>query len=172
MNFQRQIKYFYLRLIGLRGEPHELALGMAFGVFSGMMPIVPFQTILAVSLALLFKSSKITAALGTWVSNPLNWYFLYYYSYKLGSSIIGLPEKSVVFSSIMTAMQSGEAPMVIVGKIFGEGTAFVSAFLLGGFIMGIASGTVCYFIFLPIFKNIRTWRQSRKERGNWRVPDQ
>lgn len=172
MKFQRQIKYTYLRLIALRGEPHELALGTAFGVFSGMMPIVPFQTVLAIALALFFRGSKITAALGTWVSNPLNWYFIYYYSYRLGASIIGLPEKNAVFSSVMTAVRSGEAPLVIVEKIFGAGTAFVSAFLLGGFIMGIVFGALCFFIFLPIFKYISVWRQSRKERRNWRVHDQ
>ena len=94
MKFQRQIKYYYLRFIRLRGEPHELALGIAFGVFSGMMPVVPFQTVLAITLSLFFKGSKITAALGTWVSNPLNWYFIYYYSYRLGAWIIGLPEKT------------------------------------------------------------------------------
>lgn len=172
MKFQRQIRYYYLRFIRLRGEPHELALGIAFGVFSGMMPVVPFQTVLAITLSLLFKGSKITAALGTWVSNPLNWYFVYYYSYRLGAWIIGLPEKNAVFSSVMTAVRSGEAPMVIVGKIFGAGGAFVSAFLLGGFIMGIVFGGLCFFIFLPIFKYIRAWRQSREERRNWRVHDQ
>jgi uncharacterized protein (DUF2062 family) len=172
VKFQRQIKYYYLRLIALRGEPHELALGIAFGVFSGMMPIVPFQTALAIMLSLCFKGSKIMAALGTWVSNPLNWYFIYYFSYRLGASIIGLPEKNAVFSSVMAAVRSGEAPMVIVGKIFGAGTAFVSAFLLGGFIMGVVFGGLCFFVFLPIFKNIRAWRQSRKERKNWRIHDQ
>lgn len=172
MKFQRQIKYYYLRLIALRGDPYELALGMAFGVFSGMMPIVPFQTVLAIALSIFFKGSKITAALGTWVSNPLNWYFIYYYSYRLGASIIGLSEKNAVFSSVMTAVRSGEAPMVIVEKIFGAGTAFISAFLLGGLILGIVFGGLCFFIFLPIFKYMRVWRQSRKERRNWRIHDQ
>ena len=172
MKFPRQIKYFYLRLIALRGEPHELALGMALGVFSGMIPIIPFQTALAITLALFFKGSKIMAALGTWVSNPLNWYFIYYYSYRLGALIMGLPERSSAFSSIMIAVQSGEAPMVIVGKIFGAGTTFVSAFLLGGFIMGIFFGGLCFFIFLPIFKYLRTWRQSRKEFRNWPTTNQ
>lgn len=167
MKFQRQIKYFYLRIIALRGEPHELAIGMALGVFAGMMPIIPFQTALAITLALFFKGSKIMAALGTWVSNPLNWYFIYYYSYRLGALIMGLPERSSVFSSIMIAVRSGEAPMVIVGKIFGAGTAFVSAFLLGGFIMGIFFGGLCFFVFMPIFKYLRIWRQLKKERRNW-----
>ncbi len=172
MNLQRQFKYFYYKLIGLRDEPHELALGIAFGIFAGMMPIIPFQTALAVTAALFFRASKITAALGTWVSNPLNWYFLYYYSYKLGTSVLGLPERKAIFSSIMTDMQSGENLFVIAAKIAGAGGTIITAFLIGGLIMGIVLAPVSYFVFLHFFKYVRAWRRSRKERGSWRIPNQ
>jgi len=172
LELRRQIRYYQLKLLRLKGEPHELALGMAIGIFAGMMPIVPFQTALAVTIALFFRTSKITAALGTWVSNPLNWYFLYRYSYKLGDIILGIPEQKEVFSSITDAMRAGEESMVVVEKILGAGSAFVSALLLGGFVMGVVSATPAYFIFLKVFRSIRTWRRSRKERRNWRVPDQ
>ncbi|MCP4681564.1 MAG: DUF2062 domain-containing protein [Desulfobacterales bacterium] len=165
---KKQLKYLYVRLIRLRGEPHALALGMAFGIFAGMMPIMPFQTIFAVALAMFFKGSKITAALGTWVSNPLVWYFLYYYSYKLGALILGLPERSAIFSSIMTSIQSGEELMVIVGKILGSGTAMIAAFLAGGLVMGTVLAIPSYFFFLHFFRYLKAWRKSRKERKNWR----
>ena len=164
MIFERQIRYYYLRFIRLRGEPHELALGMAFGIFSGMMPILPFQTALAVALALFFKGSKIAAALGTWVSNPLNWYFLYYYSYKLGALILRIPEQNAIFSSVMTGIQSGEDAMVVVGKIFGAGGAVIAAFLVGGLVMGTAASIPFYFIFFRIFRSIRLWREARRKR--------
>lgn len=167
MKFQRQLKYYYIRFLRLRGEPHELALGMALGVFVGMMPIMPFQTILAVTLAMLFKGSKITAALGTWISNPLDWYLVYFYSYKLGASILGLTEQRAVFKSIMTAMRAGEESMVIVGKILGAGSSFVTSFLLGGFLLGIAFAIPSYFIFLKVFRSIKTWRRSRKGLTDW-----
>lgn len=34
-----------------RGRPRELALGMAFGVFAGTLPVIPFQTFVAVALS-------------------------------------------------------------------------------------------------------------------------
>jgi uncharacterized protein (DUF2062 family) len=117
MKFQRQIKYYYLRLARLKDDPRELALGVALGVFAGMMPIMPFQTIMAIAMALFMKASKITAAAGTWISNPLNWYLVYFYNYKLGAFILGLPKQSIIFSSIMTAARSGTEPIVIVEKI-------------------------------------------------------
>lgn len=166
MKFIRQIKYYYIKFLRLRGDPRDLALGMALGVFTGMMPIIPLQTALAITLAVFLKTSKITAALGTWVSNPLNWYFLYYYNYKLGAFLLCLPEQNKVFSSIMTAIQSGEESRIIAGKIIGAGSAFISSFLVGGFVMGVVCATPAYFIFLHLFSFIRTWRQSRKERKN------
>lgn len=167
MRFSRQVRYFYLRFIRLRGEPHELALGIAFGIFAGMMPIMPFQIALAVTLALLFKGSKITAALGTWVSNPLNWYFLYYYSYKIGASILGIPGKSKIFSSVMASIRQGEEAITIIAKIGGAGGSMAAAFVLGGFIMGFAAAVPSYFIFLRLFQFIRQWRWERRARKYW-----
>jgi uncharacterized protein len=104
----RTLKYLHLRFIRLRGQPHEIALGIALGIFAGAMPIVPFQTAFAVFLALLFKGSKIAAALGTWISNPLNWYFFYFYSYKIGAWIIGLRLTHKGFHSVLTSIHEGE----------------------------------------------------------------
>ena len=167
MRFRRQIRYFYLRFIRLRGEPHELALGSAFGIFAGMMPIMPFQIALAVTLALLFKGSKITAALGTWVSNPLNWYFLYYYTYKIGASILGIPGKTKIFSSVMASMRQGEEAIAIISKIAGAGGSLVAAFVVGGFVMGFAAAVPSYFIFRRLFQFIGQWRRERRARKYW-----
>lgn len=164
MEIGRQLRLYYLRLKRLKGDPRDLALGVALGVFSGMMPILPFQTALAVTLAVFFKSSKITAALGTWVSNPLNWYFLYFYSFKIGAMVLGLPEQSRVFSAIMQAIRVNEDPTVIAGKILGAGSAIISSFLVGGVIMGVVAAPVAYVVFLPIFRSFREWRRSRKEK--------
>ena len=167
MNLQRQLKYYYLRFVRLRGDPHELALGIALGVFIGLMPVIPFQTALAVTLAIFFKGSKITAAIGTWISNPLNWYFLYYASYKLGAFILRLPERKSAFASIVTAIESCQGIqdiMIIVAKFLGAGGAFVAAFLLGGLIMGIAFAPPAYLLFLKFFTAVKRWREHRKER--------
>lgn len=167
MEYDRQLKYYYLRFVRLRGEPHELALGIAFGVFSGMMPIMPFQIALAVALAIFFKASKITAALGTWVSNPLNWYFLYLYSFKIGVWILGLSEKKQVLYSIIASLKQGEEMSVVIGKMFATGGITVVASLIGGLLMGIVASVAAYFVFLKIFQAIRRFRRSGKHRIIW-----
>lgn len=164
MKLKRQIRYYYLRFIRLRGDPRELALGMAFGIFTGMMPIMPFQMALAVALALLFKGSKLTAALGTWISNPLNWYFIYYFSYKLGAFVLRLEGHGEMFSAIMTAVRTGQDGLIVAQKILAAGGLMGAAFLTGGLIMGVVTALPSYFIFLFIFRRIHAWRASGKRR--------
>ena len=169
LNYERQLKYYYLRFLRLRGEPHELALGMAIGVFSGMMPIIPFQVALAVALALLFKASKITAALGTWISNPLNFYFVYLYDYRLGAYLLGAEGGNEILKTLRDSINRGDEIAVIWGNFFSSGITLVSAFLIGGIIIGIIAAIPSYFVFLKIFQKIREWRQKRKIEKAFRV---
>lgn len=164
MKYRRRIRYYYLRFIRLRGEPHELALGLAFGVFTGMMPIMPFQIALSVTLALIFKGSKIMAALGTWISNPLTLYLVYSYSYRIGASLMGLSLKSGVFASVMSSIHRGDNLLVVSGKIVGAGGAIISSFLIGGLLMGVAFAIPSYFIFLKVFQFIAHWRIGARDR--------
>jgi len=162
LKYERLLKYYYLWFLRLKGEPHELALGMALGIFSGMMPIIPFQIALAVALALCLKSSKITAALGTWISNPLNWYFIYRYDYKLGAYLLGVEGGNEIITSVMASINRGDEMSVIWGKLFSSGITLFSALLIGGIIIGTITAVPSYFIFLRIFSKIREWRRKRK----------
>jgi uncharacterized protein (DUF2062 family) len=167
LKYNRQVRYWYLRFLRLKGDPHELALGLAFGVFSGMMPIMPFQIALAVMLALFFRVSKITAALGTWVSNPLNWYFLYLYSYKIGASLLGFSAKGRGLSFVVESLDRGDGLAVVMGKVMATGGTIIFASLFGGFLMGIVISIPSYFIFFKIFQAVRRWRRDRRNLKYW-----
>jgi uncharacterized protein (DUF2062 family) len=156
--FWRTLKYIYLRFLRLRGHPHELAIGMAVGVFAGSMPILPFQTAFALLLALALKGSKITALLGTWISNPLNWYFLYYYSYKIGAWMLGLPSTNKVFHAIMASIHGGESGWAVFNKMMEAGGGFMAAFLLGGLVLATVLSLPTYFLFLHIFGYLQACR--------------
>jgi uncharacterized protein len=162
VKFTRQLRYYYWRFIRLKGDPHDLALGIALGVFSGLLPVVPFQTALAVFLALVFRGSKITAALGTWISNPLNWYLVYSLDYRIGGAILGLSEKSRGFSSVMAALERGEEGMGLVQTVLAAGGSIIAAFFLGGIIVGLLISAVSYPVFLRVFRAIHRWRETRR----------
>jgi len=127
-----------------------------------MMPIIPFQIALAVALALLCKASKITAAVGTWISNPVTWYAVYLYDYRIGSFLLGIPPDRALFSSVAAAMEAGEPPTVLIARILGAGSTGLAAFLLGGLVTGALTAFPSYFIWLRIFGYIREKRLNRK----------
>jgi len=161
MRFNRQFRYIYLRVIRLRGHPHELALGMAFGIFIGMMPIIPFQTAFALALAIALKTSKITAAIGTWISNPVTIYIIYKYCYKIGSFILGYDHNTKILAPVIEAIYNGEVLNSIIKILSAEGMV-MAAFLLGGIVLGVIFAVPSYFIFLYFFKAFISWRKSKK----------
>ena len=149
----------YLQWVRLEGNPSNLALGIALGVFAGVMPVIPFQTILALTLAFVFRASKVAAALGTWVSNPLTWTFLYYASYKLGAWFLGLSGTDAIFVAIMTSIRAGEEWTVVVGKMAAAGETILVTFLTGGFLLGLMVGVPSYLLCLAFFLKARRWRK-------------
>ena len=159
--FRRRFRYIYLRLIRLRGHPHELALGMAFGIFIGMMPIIPFQTALALAIGIAFKASKITAALGTWITNPVTIHIIYKYCFRVGSFILGYDHNTKILAPVVEAIHNGEVLNSIIKILSAEGTV-MAAFLLGGIVLGVIFAVPSYFIFFYFFKTFISWRKSRK----------
>lgn len=133
--FVRQLKV-------LRGKPHRISLGLAIGVFVAATPTIPFHTVLAVGLAVLLRGSKLAAALGVWVSNPLTIPFLYYGSYRLGLLALGLP-----------AMKPPEHHSIL--SIMKLGTEVAGAMLLGGIILGIIPAVAVYVIALRVTSSAR-----------------
>lgn len=81
-------KYWFFRLVRVPHTPHQTAMGLTVGVLAGYLPIIPLQMLLAVSLAVVVRGSKLAAAVGTWVTNPVTWipaHMLYYY---IGRAIV------------------------------------------------------------------------------------
>jgi uncharacterized protein len=171
LKLSRQLRYYYLKFARLKGSPRELALGMALGIFAGLLPILPFQTALALALALFFRSSKITAVIGTWISNPLNWYFLYLYTFKVGAFILGVSGKEALFSKLMASIRHAEGPLAIAAQIFQAGSNVVASFVTGGIVLGIVFAVPGYFVFFYIFRFIASWREIRKKDRQEKRPD-
>ena len=124
---------FCRQLRELRDKPHEISLGMAIGVFIAVTPTIPFHTVLAVALAALLRGSKLAAALGVWVSNPLTIPFFYYGSYRLGRFVLGYPQLVLPADySMISLVKTGKHVTV--------------AMLHGGVLLGILPGLLAYFL--------------------------
>jgi uncharacterized protein len=86
------IKKAYYRFLKIRGNPREIALGFALGVFVGMTPFMGLHTAIAVPLAALLKWNKFSAALAVWISNPLSAPAIYGITYYTGEKILFIQE--------------------------------------------------------------------------------
>ncbi|PID74110.1 MAG: hypothetical protein CSB33_00345 [Desulfobacterales bacterium] len=84
----------YKRFVRIRGNPHEIALGFALGIFVGMSPTMGIQMAIAVFLASLLGWNKLTAAAGCWISNPVTAPFLYSMTYLTGAHFMADPPNS------------------------------------------------------------------------------
>ncbi len=148
-------KYWYLRLVRIKASPHNIAIGLAMGVFAGLLPILPFQTIVAVALAFPVKGSKIAAALGTWISNPLNWVPLYLLFYYIGAALA--PFDVPPFDPSQIEME----------QMIELGWKFFAAMMIGGLVIAIPSTIISYFL---CYKLIEMYRRKRSERLAMKQP--
>jgi uncharacterized protein (DUF2062 family) len=135
-----------VRIRQLEGNPHYIAMGMGVGIFISMTPIIPLQTIVAVTLAFLVRGSKSAAALGTWLSNPLTIPLVYYVDYKIGCVLLNYQTvvENIAFDSF--------------SQLMGLGLEVTSAMLLGSLVLGSVLGVIAYFVTFRVFSSIR--RQS------------
>jgi uncharacterized protein (DUF2062 family) len=88
MTISRTIRYQWLKFKRLQGDPRKLAWGMAFGVFVGMTPTVPFHSATVLILAPILGISPVTAYIGIWIMNPVTIAPFYLAAYKVGQFLL------------------------------------------------------------------------------------
>ena len=151
----RSSKHFYHRFFKLRGSPREASLGIALGVFVGMSPFLGFHTAIAVLLASLFKWSKITAALGVFITNPITAPIIYPLTYRLGAMLTGFSEPiqwSRLLESVALIELLKNSPMIIIDMLF------------GGIFVGIPLSIIVYFITHAIVSKAKKRIEMKKAR--------
>ena len=69
---------------------HSLAGAAFIGVFSAFLPI-PAQMMLAAVLAVRFKCNLPLSVLLVWITNPLTIAPVFYFTYRIGAWLLGMP---------------------------------------------------------------------------------
>ena len=144
-NMKRAVRYQYLRIMRQGLSTHCIATGMACGVFAGCLPILPFQMAVAITVAFVFRGSKLAAAAGTWVSNPLNWVPLYTACYYIGKFFIRL---DVVFDPQHLELE----------QMLQQGWDLVLVMMTGGLIIAAPCTFLAYVL---TFRAVNRFRQRR-----------
>ena len=67
----------------------SVSRGCAVGLFAAVIPIIPFQMVLAVILAILIRGNLAVSILVSWVSNPFTYIPIAYIAYRVGELTLG-----------------------------------------------------------------------------------
>ena len=128
LNLIQRIRKFISWLWDQEGSPYQRALGFGVGIFSGCFPFFGLQTLMGVFLAKILKGNTILAAVGTWISNPLTYFPLYYFNYRVGSLILNKDKNIVDFSHIT------------INQWWSQGWYLSSRLIMGSMYIGLLSG--------------------------------
>lgn len=141
-----RLKRAYARFLKMRGEPSEIAFGLALGLLVGMTPFMGFHTVLAVFLAALFKWNKIMAALGVQITNVFTAPLIYPVVYMVGRSITGvssIPNVEAYLSLEGVIELVKHSPLILVDL------------LVGGLVLGVPIAFAGYWLCLKTVENYR-----------------
>jgi len=83
-----RIKRFAKDLIRIADSPERIARGVAIGVFWGVLPTFGLAILFSLPTAFLLRANRLSAILGTFVSNPLTWPFIYPFGFRIGQQIL------------------------------------------------------------------------------------
>ena len=145
----------YERFLKIRGQPREIALGFALGLFVGMTPFIGLHTVMAVSLAALLKWNKISAAVAVWFTNAATAPFIYSITYVVGARIAGIKQ---VFS--WKDIESFSA----VYRLILHTPEIIWAMVIGGVILGLPLAVAGYYLaFFVVDRYQEKIRIKRKE---------
>ena len=72
---------------------HSVARSVALGLFCAMLPL-PFQTVLAATLALIVHANLPVTIAFVWVTNPITIPFVWYIQYQIGVRLLGISTRN------------------------------------------------------------------------------
>ena len=160
--FRRQMRYFFLRFIRLKGDPSSLARGVAVGLFIGVTPTIPLHTILTLALALVCRGSKIAALLSSWlISNPLTFFPQYYFSWKIGSLVTSMDLSWDRIEGEIDLIRSGAGFWDTLASFGQLGQEAIIGMLAGGCLLATPITIIGFFASRYFFAIIQKKRQQR-----------
>jgi uncharacterized protein (DUF2062 family) len=145
--------------------PHAIALGVGVATLVAFLPLVGFQTVIAIAIAALLRANKAVCVPIVWITNPATMVPIYYGCFALGRMIIPAPgastEKEVDKLAELAAGASVFEPAFWIGMFrFLAGLGI--ELWVGCLVVGAVFGTVSYFL---ARWGVSTYRERRRRRA-------
>ena len=160
MTWKRIFRYWYYRLVRTQGSPKSIATGVLLGLFIGFLIPIGLQTVVVLPLAFIFKANKLISFAFTWVSNQFSIFLIYPIQCLIGSYLIARP---MSLDSIKASLK------VIINQKNAEaftslGGELLAAFFAGGFLLGVVSGLIGYFLAYGAVERYRERKRQKMRR--------
>jgi hypothetical protein len=157
----RTMRYQWLRLLRLRGDPLVLARGVAIGIFVGLTPTIPFHTVLIIFFCAVGRGNLVAGIIVSFlVSNPLTIPLHYYLSWKVGTILTGSSlswETVKNFMDLDYDLNMFEAVKLLYINSFRS----MLSILLGGIVFALPLAIAAYFSALFLYRKRRKGRNNR-----------
>jgi uncharacterized protein (DUF2062 family) len=156
----RTVRYQWLRLVRLRGDPFILARGIAIGTFIGLTPTIPFHTILIIFFCAVGKGHLVAGLIvSLLVSNPLTIPLQYYISWKVGTILTG---SSFSWEQVKYLMGIAHVNIFEAVKlIYIDSFRSMVSVLLGGIVFSLPFAITAYFSALYLYIRYQNRRMDR-----------
>lgn len=139
-----------IRLVRQHNTPHEIALGIAIGVFIATLPVYGLHTVMVIVAAILVRpANKIAILAGTNFSLPPTVPFITWTGYEIGKFILRDPSGPLQWSDFKNIT-------------FTKVANLYPSLFVGSFILGIICAVMFYFISFFLVKKFKERRKHAK----------
>ncbi|WP_273788433.1 MULTISPECIES: DUF2062 domain-containing protein [Bartonella] len=161
-SFSRSFCYIHKRILRISATPHEVALGVAVGIFLACSPFFGLHIILAIFLSWLLRANFAAAIIGTIFSNPLTFLLIVMADYKVGYFCLSLfsDVKEISLSQIR-ALFNGLTLSNLSLLFKGAWDTIMSPMILGGTLLGIVFGSLSY---IGVYRATVRFKQKRYQK--------
>lgn len=154
LGINRRIKFAYLRLLRLPGTSHKVALGLAIGILTGFLPIIPLQTLTAFTLCLIFRGNFPASLPGIQITNPLTIAPFYFLFFQIGQRISPYGRQDVLPPiEELVAMSWGE--------MLGPLREIFLAMFFGGLLLGLIFAPIFYLVTRLYLERLREYEHRK-----------
>jgi uncharacterized protein (DUF2062 family) len=156
-----------IELARQKDTPHKVALGMALGIFIGILPIMGIQMAVVTIFALPLRGNLKAAIAGVWISNPITFIPMYWSYYVFG--LLFVPSRRITWDQFTELIT--QAVVWDWGDMSGSiqhmldlGADILIPMWIGATILGVVFGIPTYFFTRRFVVKYRERRERRRRR--------
>ncbi|MCP4199392.1 MAG: DUF2062 domain-containing protein [Proteobacteria bacterium] len=150
-----------------KDPPRKIALGMALGIFIGILPIMGIQMAVVTIFALPLRGNLKAAIAGVWISNPITFIPMYWSYYVFG--LLFVPSRRITwgqFTELITKAAVWDWADVSgsIQHMLNLGADILIPMWIGATILGVVFGIPTYFFTFQFVVKYRERRERRRQR--------